>query len=360
MATMADVARRARVSTATVSHVLNGTRPVAQETADRVRDAVALVDYRRDPIARALRTSRTDSIGVIVSDTGHPIFADMIHGIDEVAMAAGLTMLLTHSNEQEVRERTAIELLRDRRVDGLLIVPAAPLSTAALAEAVSAGMPIVAIDREVDLDIDHVGADAEPSLRLLTRHLLDHGHTKIGLVVGTTANGANIRRLEACLAELADAGLAPPSEWIVTADPDLDRLALIDATRAGVAELLGRADRPTALVSLNAEMTVATLEGADDARLRVPDDVAFVALDDLPWSQIVTPKITCASQPAAEIGRQAMHLLLGRIAAPDLAARRVRLECIIRHRQSCGCGPDLEIPIGLVAVGTPVNGTDGV
>lgn len=336
MATMADVARAAGVSTATVSHVLNDTRVVSNETAERVREAIDRVGYRVDFLARALRTSRTFSVGVVVSDTGHPIFADMIHGIDDVAVKAGLTMLLAHSDERPGREREAIDALRERRIDGLLIVPAAGSDHEALSEAVGSGLPVVVIDRPIDLDVDRVASDAEPSLRALTRHILAHGHQQVGIVVGTTENETNSERLAACVDELAAAGCDVAPEHIVTVSLADVRRSLT-ATRIAVAEMLARPGAPTALISLNAEMTVAALQGTSDAGLRIPDDVALVALDDLPWSQIIEPKITCAEQPAAELGRAAMTQLLRRIDDPTIPSESQKLACVMHHRQSCGC-----------------------
>jgi LacI family transcriptional regulator len=339
---MADVARAANVSTATVSHVLNGTRTVSDETAARVRAAIESVGYRLDPIARALRTSRTNSVGVVVSDTGHPIFADMIHGIDEVAARSGLSMLLTHSDEDPGREKASIDLLVERRIDGLLIVPSTNSDDAAIEAAAAAGLPVVAIDRPVDAEVDHVAADAAPALRALILHLVvDHGHTDVAVVVGTMSNRANTERLQACIDELQQLGCELLARNIIVADEDVHRRPSILATRRAVRDVLERSGRPTALVSLNAEMTVAAVQAAGDLGVRIPDDVALVALDDLPWAELVQPEITCAAQPAADIGREAMNLLLQRIDDRERPIQHRGLACTIRRRRSCGCEPNV-------------------
>lgn len=345
MATMAEVALQAGVSTATVSHVLNGTRAVAPETEARVRHAIDAVGYRLDPIARALRTSRTQSIGVVVSDTGHPIFADMIRGIDELATASGLTMLLAHSNESAEREAAAIDLLRERRVDGFLIVPATTGGHDAVAALATDEIPVVVIDRPFDLPIDMVASDAAPSLERLARHLVDHGHRRIGLVVGTTQNDANVERLEACRRALTELGIDAANQLVIEAAGDDAVAAPVAATRVAVADILHSDDRPSALISLNAQMTVAVLEAAAEGGMRIPEDLALVALDDLPWSQVIEPKITCAAQPAIEIGRRAMELLLRRIAEPQAPPVTDLLACELHHRRSCGCTDDLTIPL---------------
>lgn len=342
---MADVAHEAGVSTATVSHVLNETRRVAPETEARVRAAIDAVGYRLDPIARALRTSRTHSIGVVVSDTGHPIFADMIRGIDEVASKSDLTMLLAHSSESADREAAAIDLLRERRVDGFLIVPATAGGHRAIAELAAERVPVVVIDRLFDLPVDQVASDAAPPLRALAQHLVDHGHTRIGLVVGTTENEANVTRLDACRDALTALGVADADQIVIEAEGHGAIAAPIESTHMAIVDVLQSDSRPTALMSLNAQMTVAVLEAAAEAGLTIPDDIALVALDDLPWSQVIEPKITCAAQPATDIGRRAMELLLRRIAEPDAPAITGLLACELHHRRSCGCTDASTIPL---------------
>src|SRR4051794_30622698 len=125
MPTIVDVARLAGVSTSTVSHVVNGTRPVGDETAQRVHAAIASTGYRQDTLARALRRSRTDSVGLVVSNVAQPAFAEMVRGVEREAAEAGCTLLLANSGEDRTRESKSLAALTARRGGGPLIPPAA-------------------------------------------------------------------------------------------------------------------------------------------------------------------------------------------------------------------------------------------
>ncbi|HBY23298.1 MAG TPA: LacI family transcriptional regulator, partial [Propionibacteriaceae bacterium] len=164
MATMIDVARLAGVSTSTVSHVLNGTRKVESATRRRVEAAIEQTGYRQDTLARAMRRSRSDSIGLIVSDAGEPAFADMAHGVEHAAAERGLTLLLANSSEDAEREGLAIHALMNRRVDGLILATAATSLVDVLRSLRDERAPVVLLDRLYhDLPFDQVGADNRDS-----------------------------------------------------------------------------------------------------------------------------------------------------------------------------------------------------
>src|SRR5215207_294333 len=147
MATMVDVARLAGVSISTVSHVLNGTRNVEPATRQRVLTAIEKTGYRQDTLARAMRRSRTDSIGLVVSDAGEPAFAEMVHGVEDAAAERGLTLLLANSAENSEREQRAVRTLLDRRVDGLILARAADSSTSLMESLQNEKSPIILLDR---------------------------------------------------------------------------------------------------------------------------------------------------------------------------------------------------------------------
>jgi LacI family transcriptional regulator len=172
VATMVDVARIAGVSISTVSHVLNGTRNVEPKTRGRVLSAIEQTGYRQDTLARAMRRSKTDSIGLIVSDAGEPAFAEMAHGVERAAADRGLTLLLANSAEDADREERAIRTLLDRRVDGLILARAANTAPDLLASLLTEKAPVVLLDRLYrDVLLDQVGADNRDSMRELMRRL---------------------------------------------------------------------------------------------------------------------------------------------------------------------------------------------
>ena len=184
MATITDVARIAGVSVSTVSHVVNGTRTVGPETRGRVVAAIEETGYRQHAVARALRRARTDSIGLVVSDTGQPVFAEMVRGVEHEARAAGFTLLLANSAEDHDLERASVQALRERRVDGLLLAQVSGTDAELVRSMTADGLPVVLIDRLSIPEVDQVGVENAGPMRALVRHLIDTGHRRIALVAG--------------------------------------------------------------------------------------------------------------------------------------------------------------------------------
>ena len=186
MTTMVKVAKLAGVSISTVSHVLNGTRHVNDETRQRVLKAIEDTSYRQDALARAMRRSKTDSIGLIVSDGGEPAFAEMIRGVEETAASQGITLLLANSAEDPQREARAVQALLERRVDGLILARAAGSGPDALADFANYDTPLVLMDRLSDDPFDQVGVENRQPIMELVEHLVSQGHQRILLIAGDT------------------------------------------------------------------------------------------------------------------------------------------------------------------------------
>ena len=172
MVTMVQVARMAGVSLSTVSHVVNGTRHVGAGTKRRVLDAIDATGYRQDTLARALRRSRTDSVGLVVSDAGEPAFTEMVHGVEHAVAEHGITLLLANSAEDAERELRAVRSLVERRVDGLILARCGS-SSDDLDAYLAAGSPrLVLLDRlRADADVDQVGVDNREVMALLVGRL---------------------------------------------------------------------------------------------------------------------------------------------------------------------------------------------
>ncbi len=334
MATIVDVARIAGVSLSTVSHVMNGTRHVSDHTRARVESAIADTGYVRDASARAMRRSQTDSVGLIVSDTGQPVFAEMVRGVEELASQHGLTLLLANSAEDPRREAEALRVLAERRVDGLIIATSGGSDPALLERWRSSGVPMVLLDRLEDTTLDQVGVDNLEPMAELVSHILDHGHKRVALLAGDLGVATLAERRLGYLAALERHGIVPDPSLIITGTGMAG-----DAEKAAL-ELFARADRPTALVTASTPMAAGALRAAAQLQLRIPDDLAFAAFDNLPYGDLFSPPLTTVDQPAAEIGREAMRLLLRRLADPKARPSTVRLSPTFNHRASCCSGPD--------------------
>ena len=181
MATIRDVAWAARASTATVSHVVNGSRYVSPETKSRVEDAIRGLNYRPHGVARSLRSSRTGTIGVMVSDIANPFFADLVLGVEDVVHldARGYNFILCNTEESRDKERMYFEVLQQKRVDGLILAPAGG-NADKIREMITQGLPLVCVDRELaGVEADAIVVDNRAAARTLVTHLINVGHRRI-------------------------------------------------------------------------------------------------------------------------------------------------------------------------------------
>ena len=327
MATMIDVARLAGVSTSTVSHVLNGTRKVELATRRRVEAAIEQTGYRQDTLARAMRRSRSDSIGLIVSDAGEPAFADMAHGVEHAAAERGLTLLLANSSEDAEREGLAIHALMNRRVDGLILATAATSLVDVLRSLRDERAPVVLLDRLYhDLPFDQVGADNRDSMRSLVKHIVGQGHRQMTILAGDTRVPTLEERLEGFLDGLRDAGLAPSAQHILTGQ---------DEAEIAAEALPAVADRATtAVICCSTPLAAVGLGALEQVGRAVPGDVAFATFDGFRYPELFRPRLTTVRQPAFEMGVSAVQLLVSRLADPDSSPRTVRLHQTLELRES--------------------------
>ncbi|MFE5191243.1 LacI family DNA-binding transcriptional regulator [Streptomyces sp. NPDC056628] len=348
MATMADVARRAGVSVATVSHVLNGTRPVLPLTRRAVLDAMDELGYTPNTLARSLVTSRTRSIGLAVSAISNPYFTEILQGVEAAALERGYSLLIADPHDDPRHERKVVQLLHERRVDGMIVAPS-PDPRELLAYLGRHKVPIVLLDRVVDLPADGspvcdqiCAESAAPMARLVT-HLAALGHRRIGMVAGLAGLSTTVERLAGYRDGLAAAGLAYDEGLVVHGDSESP------GAEVATAALLALPSPPTALVTANNAMTIGTLRALRGHGLSVPGDIALCCFDDFPWADLFSPRLTAIAQPSRDIGAEAVRVLLDRLAAPDGPARTLRLPCTFVHRTSCGCA---EQPLTSVK-GTP-------
>ncbi|MBZ9640286.1 LacI family DNA-binding transcriptional regulator [Streptomyces sp. PSKA30] len=336
MPTMADVARSAGVSVATVSHVLNGTRPVLPGTRQAVLDAIDELGYTPNTLARSLVTSRTRSIGLAVSAISNPYFTEILQGVEATALEHGYSLLIADPHDDPQHERKVVQLLHERRVDGLIVAPSAnPGELVAYLH--RHNVPTVLLDRLVDQPgnsaprFDQVCAEsAEPVARLVS-HLAGLGHRRIGLVAGRRGLSTTGERITGYRHGLAAAGLPYDERLLVHGDSESA------GGEQATATLLSLAVRPTALVTANNAMTIGALRALREHGLSVPDDIALCCFDDFAWADLFSPRLTAIAQPSRDVGAQAVQVLLERLTAPDRPARTVRLPCTFVHRTSCGC-----------------------
>ncbi|HTV11084.1 MAG TPA: LacI family DNA-binding transcriptional regulator [Acidimicrobiales bacterium] len=303
--TLSDVASLAGVSIKTVSRVVNEEPNVTAKTAKRVLDAVQVLGYRPNPLARSLRTGRDEAVALVVERIGDPFFASMTEAVEEAAREAGLFLIIASVGESAAQERAVISGLLHRSVCGLIARPSHLDFAAERLPIGAGGVPVVFVDRPSgSAEADSVLIDNTGTARRATAHLISHGHRRIAFV-GTALDRLPLQwRLEGYRAALADAGIAYDGDLVVSHHrPARDHPPFLT-------KVLGLRDPATAVLSANA---VASLDVVSELHGDARTDVAFVGFDDFPMAAFLTPAVTVARQDPALMGRTAMELLLERI-----------------------------------------------
>jgi len=312
--------------------VLNKTRFVSPATEVRIRQAIQDLNYEPDHIARSLRARRTLTVGLLVSDIANPFYADIVRGAEDVLSERHYSLILCDTDEAPERELASLRLLRQKKVDGLIIVPTGA-NVAPLYEANSAGLPIVLVDRKLPGDLlDTVVVGDQAGAYQATCHLLEHGHRRIGVIIGKASISTTDHRRKGYEQALIEHGLSP--------DPTLvrDGHSSIEGGAAAARELLDLAPRPTAIFSTNNLMTVGLFLAIKQRRLCCPKDIAVASFDDMVWLSVFSPGLTTIAQPNYEIGKRAAELLWDRMAGKQDSPRIIVLPPQLIVRESCGHG----------------------
>lgn len=331
MPTIKDVAQLANVSPTTVSYVLNGTRYVSPGTEARIRAAIEALDFRPNSLARGLRAKHTMTVGMMVTDISNPFYADIVHGAQEVLSEKHYTLILSNTDEASDRELDALNILRQKKVDGMIAV-----STGANAEAFRKAsdehFPIVLVDRKLpDNHLCTVVVDDEHGAYEATQHLLQLGHRRIGIIMGKAGISTTDNRRAGYVAALRDAGLALDPSLMVHGQSTLEGGVAASRTLLDIEPL------PTAIFATNNLMTVGLFLALKERNLRCPEDMAVVGFDDVVWLSAFYPTLTTVAQPSYELGKQAAELLLtmmGDKKAYD--PRMIILPAKLVIRESCG------------------------
>ena len=307
MSTIRDVARRAGVSTMTVSRVINSSGHTSPQTRARVEHAVAELGYVPNAVARHLRSKRTKTIALVLSDITNPFFTTIARGVEDVAGPKGFGVMFCNTDESESEEIDYLQMLIQRQVDGVLLVPAGR-SIEPLRLLRAHGVPVVVLDRRVaSRQVDQVRTDSVAGAYRLTRHLVELGHRRIGMLTGRRTISTSIDRVAGYERALAEIGVA--------IDPQLVRYGgygLAGGYRMAT-EVLAAEPRPTAIFAANNFVAFGAVRALRERSLQVPDDVSLVCFDDLPEEWLIDPFLTVVDQPAYEMGRQAAVLLLERL-----------------------------------------------
>ncbi|MEU5134244.1 LacI family DNA-binding transcriptional regulator [Streptomyces californicus] len=328
MAGIKDVAAEAGVSVATVSRVLNGHPSVSQEARTRVLAAVEALGYRPNAVARSLRTAQTRTLGLVISDVLNPYFTELARFVEEEARALGYSVIIGNADERPDLQDHHVRTLIDRRIDGLLVSPADG-GTPLLRDVALSGTPMVFVDRWIPgIDVPVVRADGTGAVRDLVAHLHGLGHRRLAIIAGPAATTTGDERVEAFRGALRDHGLALPDAYIGQGDFQAA------SGRRATEGFLELAEPPEVVFAADNLMALGALDAIRARGLRVPEDVALAAFDDIPWFVHTGPPITAVAQPTADLARAAVRALADRI--EGRTPQSVTLPARLVVRRSCG------------------------
>src|SRR5258708_9262523 len=274
MTTMADVALRAKVSVSTVSHVINGTRKVADATGGEVRGAIQELGYTPNTIARSLATASTRSIGLAISAISNPYFTNLVHVIEAKLSELGYMLLLAEPHEDAGRELQVVRGLHERRVDGMLIARGADSRRHALRYLAEHDLPTVLVDRLAWDHFDQVGSENEKPTADLVNHLVELGHRRIGMISGLHGLSTTDERIAGYRLGLANAGLPFEPELLERGASEGD------TAHPAVIPIWAGKRPPSALTLAHNQQTLRAMRAPRDPRPPVPSDDALGALDD--------------------------------------------------------------------------------
>lgn len=307
MATVADVAKRAGVSVSTAARVLSGTGYAAEDTRRLVLEAARELGYVPNQIARSLRTRRTRMVGLLIGDVENSFYSVIAKNVESVAKDAGYHVVLCNGDDDPKVEREYLKLLQGMRVDALIVTPTSK-NRRHLARLIEKDIVIVQVDRRVEgLEADAILVDNEAGAASAVAHLVDAGHTRIGILTGELDVTTASQRLAGYQRALREHGI-PIRDGLIKSGSFHRDHAIEDAT-----DLIRARPTPTAIFAANNILAEATLIALEQQGLRVPRDVSVVAFDDVQWMSMVEPPVTTVRQPVADMARSAAELALRRL-----------------------------------------------
>ncbi|MFB3779749.1 MAG: LacI family DNA-binding transcriptional regulator [Bryobacteraceae bacterium] len=332
MATIKQVAQRAKVSVGTVSNVVSGAVPVSSRLRKRVLAAIRELDYHPNQIARSLKTRQTKMLGMVIPDITNPFFPQAVRGAEDAASEHGYLLVTFNTDDHVERERKVLSQLRSRRFDGGLLVLAPNSGDFSHVEnTLAAGIPLVCVDRiPARLQLDTVMVENAIGARSAVRHLISMGHREIGVLAGPATLANAHERLEGYKQALAEANLPVRPELIRQGD------FRIESGHALGRELLTAPKRPTALFVCNGMMALGMLRALEELGLRCPEDLALAVFDDLQLASALRPHLTSVVQPVYQIGYKGASMLIARVEGTlqDPAPVKVRLATELKIRES--------------------------
>ncbi|MFZ6030824.1 MAG: LacI family DNA-binding transcriptional regulator [Chloroflexota bacterium] len=311
MPTIRDVANLAGVAPITVSRVINASGYVSQETRQRVESAIESLGYVPNMLGPSLRFQQTMTLALVVTDITNPFFTTVTRGVEDIAQGNGYSTIICNTDESEEKQARYLHMLLRRKIDGILMVPASS-SAAPIRLIQRQNVPIVVLDRQIPgVEVDIVRADSETGAYELTTHLLSLGHRRIAVLAGPESVSTAVDRVNGYRRAMHEAGL------------DIHALQIFwgnftqESGRALTQKALSAPVPPTAIFASNNFIAIGVMQALQEKKVRIPEDMALVTVDDIHPTFTIYPFLTVVTQPAREMGRQAATLLLEKLKRKD-------------------------------------------
>lgn len=333
MVTIRDVAKRAGVSAITVSRVINSSGVVNTATRERINRAIEEMGYVPNSLAKSFRSKQTCLIALVVSDITNPFWTTIARGVEDTSEKNGFHVILCNSDENPEKEANYLNVLLQRRVDGIIIAPTTNDKNQFLMLKRHA-LPCVLLDRRVDgFKCDTVVSAGREGARKMTHHLLRLGYRRVAIVAGPPTISTAQERVEGYRQALQENQVPIDASLIVR---DTYRQ---DSGYESVKQLLKQESRPEAIFAGNNFIAIGALHAIRELGLRIPEDVALAGFDDIPQGSLISPALTVVSQPAYEMGVSATESLISRLSGKYRGRPRdIVFDTSIIIRESCGQG----------------------
>ncbi|WP_277212644.1 LacI family DNA-binding transcriptional regulator [Isoptericola croceus] len=322
--TIRDVAARAGVSVATASRVLSGHPATSADSRHRVDEAARELGFRLNAQARSLRKTRTNTIGVLVSDVRNPFFAEIAHTVEQSALAASMATLLCNANESTDQQDLCLDLLVSQRVDGMIVAPQGD-GSGSLRDVLTLGMPVVFVDRTIDgVDVPSVTSDNRAGIADAARHLAELGHRRIGYVAGPQETSTGRERLLAYRDAVAEHGFDTDPHLVHQGDFQ------VASGVEGAELLLGLDEPPTAILAADSLMTFGVLQVCQDRGVRIGSELSLVGYDDIGTFRLVSPALTVIAHDPARMGALAVEMIRDVLAGETVTSAVLPTTLVVR------------------------------
>jgi LacI family transcriptional regulator len=324
-ASIKDVAKLAGVSIATVSHVINDTRFVREETQQKVLDAIDALNYHPNAVARGMVTKSTRKIGLVISDITNPFFTAVARGIEDEINRHRYNTIFCNTDENPERENDYLHLLTTQQIDGLIIAPTG-IRSEPLIQMANSGIPVVLIDRKSPgLEAPLVDVQNEEGAYQATRYLIELGHQQIAFLRIFESISTQQDRLRGFKRAFYEANLPFNEDWIISVDPrfygtssglptalvrPVPKPKTVPIAYDVLQKLFASSDKPSAIFLANIHLTLGTLYVFKEYGLKCPEDISLVSFDDHDWAPIFSPPLTVVRQPTYQLGQTAAQMLM--------------------------------------------------